>query len=276
MKENSQQKDLEIAQLKEWNIQKDETINVIKQVFEDLKNELDHVREQLSKQIENNEKELSEKSNQNKENIEKLEKFADTISRLHHTLSNPSLRTNQDYHWTLLQENYDQDNDVMEWNHFVEESNAIKDCKCDYMGKLRDSINKYSATVYNRKYEKRLKIFCHTTPLGTSYPFIRIGCENCYKSICVKTFEKLEHFENEIRRNNRKKFCKIQNNHFTYSYFDFVGDTLHVVLWAKSDKVYLLHNSKEEEKMELPIGEVVKVENMASFTVDDSIVLHIK
>ena len=100
----------------------------------------------------------------------------------------------------------------MEWNHFVEESNAIKDAinKCDYMGKLRDSINKYSVIVYNRKYEGRLKIFCHTTPLGTSYPFIRIEYEK--NSIKKKLHKLLKNWNI-----SRMKFEEIMGKSFAKS-----------------------------------------------------------
>ena len=141
LKKTSQQKDLEIAQLKEWNTKKDESINMMKQNFEDLKNEVGHVRVKLSTQIENIEEKVKQKNleiaqlkkwntkkdesinlmkqnlqslksefdavrvqftkqiaigkfnesqqiKQNKEYIENLQKFADTISDLHLTLSN--------------------------------------------------------------------------------------------------------------------------------------------------------------------------------------------
>lgn len=54
LKGKSEQNDLEIAQLKEWKMKKDETINVMKQEIESLKKELDNVQTQLTIKMKNN------------------------------------------------------------------------------------------------------------------------------------------------------------------------------------------------------------------------------
>ena len=107
LKTNSQQKDLEIAQLREWNTKKDETINVMKQDFQDLKNQFKQQNIQIQryqeeekqkfKKIEATQTQQSKRDDQHKENIANLQKFAETISDLHLTLSQPSLKRNDNH-----------------------------------------------------------------------------------------------------------------------------------------------------------------------------------
>lgn len=93
LEEKSKQKNLEIAELKECNTTKDETINVMKQDLGSLKEELENVRVQLATQMDNNE----EKVKQNEDNIWNLKKFADMISKLRYVLSDKCLRKNKHY-----------------------------------------------------------------------------------------------------------------------------------------------------------------------------------
>lgn len=273
LKEKSEQKDLEITELKEWNTKKDKTINVMKQDFQDLKKELDNVRKQLTTQMKNNERLQSEKLDHNKENIENLQKFAVIISKLHNTLSNKQLKRNDHVDNILFQDNYDKDENVKKWNGFVGEVNKYEKIKCDYLEILKDSINQYSENILCKKYEERLENLCNTTPLGSGYPFVRIGCHSSDKSICVKSFYTLQDFEGEVKSNKDKRYCKIQNDQYAFSYF--IDDTLHVAFWGLYN-VYLLHNSDEEKKINLPNGAVVKIENIEkSFMVNDSVLLHL-
>ena len=267
LKEKSEQKDLEIAQLKEWNTKKDETINAMEQDLGSLKNKLDDVRVQLATQVKNNE----EKVVQNNENIGNLQKFADTLSKLHYTLSNKWLRMKIDHGNTLLQENYNNDEDVKKWNHLVKELNKVEDNTCEFLETLKDSINQYSETVYSPEYKERLEMLHSMTPLGTGFPFLRVASSEHFDSICVKSFFDLEDFDREVRRGiNERRFCEIQNEQDVFSYYD--DDTLNVVLWGLYN-VQLLHNSNEEQNIELPNGVAVKVDNLESFTVLGSIVL---
>ena len=147
---------------------------------------------------------------------------------------------------------------------------------CQYLENLRNSINQCSETIFSRAYKERFENLCNMTPLGTGYPFVRIGCQRFCKFICVTSFYDLKDFDREIRRNNERRYCKIQNEQYTFSYY--AGNTIYVVFWNSCyDKgVQLLHNSDEEKKINLPNGEVVKVENIEeSFMVNDSIVLYL-
>ena len=144
IEEKVKQKDLEIAQLKKWNTKKDESINLMNQNLQSLKSEFDAVRVQFTKQIAIGKFNESQQIKQNKENIENLQKFADTISDLHLTLSNKWIRRNGDHISTLFQSHYDEDRDVEPWNNFVKTVNENEIINCDYLEKLKDSINQYS------------------------------------------------------------------------------------------------------------------------------------
>ena len=230
LKQNSQQKDLEIAQLREWNTKKDETINVMKQDFQDLKNQFKQQNMQIqryqeeekqkSKKIEAFQTQQSKRDDQHKENIANLQKFAEIISDLHLTLSQPSLKRNYIHKFTLFKESYEKEGVVMKWNTIVNEVNRDKIVNCDYLEKLKDSINQYNQTVYSPIYKERFLNLFFTLPLGYSYPFVRIACESFCHFICVKSGFNLNDFDEEVRRNNERRYCKILNDQHTFSYYD--------------------------------------------------------
>ena len=150
LKANSQQKDLEIEELKKKNNEKDTRYNGLKQDFEDLKNEFN----QLTTNIENSKKqtkicfdEIKQNQTHQSNKIDNLETFADRSSKIHFTLSESKVQRNYRYSSTLLQQNYDVDKDVKEWNKIVEEVNK-DDNKCLYLEILKHSVNRYKETIY--------------------------------------------------------------------------------------------------------------------------------
>ena len=282
--EKLKEKDIEIEQLKELNTKKVETLNTLKRDFEDLKIQFENVREQLTTKNEINEehtndrfKEMNENLTQQSKNVAQfkgeignLQTFAERISKLHYNLSELYLRKNNHYSLTLLQEKYDENEEVTKWNDMVKEVDE-DDNECNYLETLKSSINQYKETIYSPTYEERLENLCYSTPGVDHYPFMRIGCHEFTESICVKTFLSLKNFNKEIRRNEERS-CKTQNDMYTYSYY--VGHRLHVLFWTSSE-VFLLHSSNEEEKLNLPNGKVVKLDNIFNYKVQDSIVLYL-
>ena len=163
----------------------------------------------------------------------------------------------------------------MKWNTIVNEVNRDKIVNCDYLEKLKDSINQYNQTVYSPIYKERFLNLFFALPLGISYPFVRIGCTRFCDFICVKYFFNMHDFDEEVRRNNERRYCTILHDQDTFSYYGG-DDRLNVVLWGKYHSVHLLHKSEEEKKMYLPNGVVVKVENIEeSFMVSDFIMLYL-
>ena len=281
--EKLKEKDMEIIKLKELNTEKDETLNTLKNDFDNLKNQL----EQLTNKIKRNEEETNKcfkKINKNqteqsididqfKENINNLQTFAERISKLHCILSDKRLQTNYQYTSTLLQENYDQDEVVRNWNGMIRKVNEDEN-GCEYLETLTASINEYKKTIYSSTYEERLSNFCCLTPEGIyCAPFIKIGCHEHTESICVTTFNNLEDFKQE-NNSSYGASCKIQYDPYSYSYY--VGDCLHVVFWTPDVNVYLLHNSNEERKLDIPNGVVVNLDNILNlYMVQDSFVLYL-
>ena len=282
LKEQSNQKDLEIRHLKETNANTNETLNKLKRNFEDLNEKF----ERLKKRVEINEEETkqllneiienkTEKSQQLIKDVENLNKFANRASLVHHALSEKWLRRNYHYDETIFQENYDKNEDVKVWNEMVDEINEDEN-ECSYLKTLKSSVNRYKQTIYSTTYEERLKNFYYTVPLGEfRNGFIRIGCSSLTKSICVKFFNKFDDFKNEIGKNERGRTLKVQNDFHVCSYY--VGYCLHVLFFFICDvqKAYLLHDSNEHEKLPLQNEKEVLINDINRYRKRSSIVLYI-
>ena len=258
--EKLKEKDSEIEQLRESNTKKDVTLNELKHDVNILKNQLENVRQQLTEKIERNEEhtnkcleelnekqtEQSEKVDHFKKNIDNLETFAERVSKLHSTLSDVNFQLNYHNYFTILQEDYDKNNEVIKWNETIKEANE-DDNKCKYLKTLKGSLNRYKKTIYSSTYVERLENLCCLLPEGVLFDrFIRIECFS--GPPCVKIFGTLEDLEKEMERNDEKRTLKVQNSNIVCSYY--VGECFHVVLGIHEDlKVYLLHNSNEEQKL---------------------------
>ena len=260
------EKHLEIKQIKA-------SIIVLKRDCESLKMQLEDFREQLEKKIERNcENQLQQsiKVDQFKEDINNLQTYAETSSKIHFTLSEKWMRRNRHYNTTLFQEEYDKDKDVIQWNKIIKAANE-DDSDCNYLKTLKASINQYKQTIYSATYKERLENFYYLSPEGAfrGY-FIRFEC-SITKSICVKNFNKYTDFAKEV--DDKRRTCKVQNNYRTCSYH--VGDCFHVVVWIAPHKVNLLHKSNEEEKLHLPNGKEVNIGDISNYRFNKSIVLHL-
>ena len=284
------EKYIEIGQLKELNTMKDETLTALKYDLENLKSQLENVCKQLTIKIKKNEEQTkdrfkemnanqtqqSSKVDQLQEDSSNLQMFAKRISKLHFTLSDRLLRTKNHFHSTVFQDDYDKNEDVTKWNDMVKEVNE-DDNKCNYLETLKSSMNQYKETIYSSTYKKRVQNFCFSTSQGTAghCGFIKIGYLRNTHYICVKGYKDLHNFKKEIERNDEQRSCKIQNDPNVCSYY--VGDCLHVVLYLRfhHNKIYLLDRSNESEKLDLPKGLVVKLDNMWNYIVQNSIVLYI-
>ena len=285
--EKLKEKDLQIEQLKEMNIKKDEILNALRQDFKDLKSQLENVCKQLTSKMEGNEeqtnnrlKEINETQqsetvqfSQFKEDIDNLKTFAERTSKLHYTLSEKCSRRNNHYSSTLLQEDYDEDKDVTQWNEMIKEV-VEDDNECKYLETLKASINQYKETIYSSTFEGRLENFCYFTHLGVfRYPLVRIGCPDHIESICVESFGNYNGFEKEAERKDEIRTCKVQNDYDVCSYV--VGDCLHIVLVGLlSNKVFLLHKSNERAKLNLPNGKEVNIDDIDEYRVEYSFVFY--
>ena len=213
LKEQNNQKDLEITKLKETNANTNETLSGLRRNFTNLHNKF----EEMKKQIEIKEGEVkqylneiidnqTEKSQQLIKDVDDLKVFAKRTSNLHHALSEEWLQRNCHYSFTLFQAKYDKDEDVKEWNKMVDEINEDEN-ECSYLKTLKSSVNRYKQTIYSTTYEERLMNFFYTTPLGEfrNY-FIRIGCSSLTKSICVKLFiSDFDDFKKEVEKNEKRR-----------------------------------------------------------------------
>ena len=258
------EKDIEIENLKELNATKDETLNALRQHFDDLKIQLENVCKQQAEIVP-----------QFKKDIDNLKTFAERTSNMHFTLSDRLLQTNRNYNSTLLQKEYDKNKEVTKWNEMIKEV-VEDDNKCNYLETLKTSINQYKETVYSSTYEERLENFCLMSPQGffrDGIDFIRIGCPRNIDYICVKCFDNYNDFDKDFERKDEKRTCKVQNDPNVYSYY--VGDCLHVVVALLCGDVFLLHKSNEEEKLHLPNGRKSKIDEFSNYWVHYSIVLYL-
>ena len=278
--EKLKEKDIEIEQLKELNTKKDETLNSLKHDIKDLKSQLENACKRLTEmEINKNQTndlfiltQQSKKVDKFEEDIDNLKTFAERISKLHYTLSEKWLQRNDHYYSTLLQEDYDENEDVTQWNEMIKEV-AEDDNECEYLQTLKTSMNRYKETIYSSTFEERLNNYRYFTPLGVyCYPFIRIGCPLTIESICVEFFDNYDDFDEELERNDKIRTCKVRNDYDVCSYY--VDDCLHVAVACMYDvKVYLLHKSIEKEKLELPNGKEVNID-IFNYQVNYSFVLY--
>ena len=277
LKEQNNQKDLEIGQLKERNENKDKTLNELKRDFEDLRN-LFH---QMTKKIGTKEEETNHRLNKFIENqtqksqnlikdVDTLKRFSQTTSKLHLTLSKRLIRKNH-YDSILFQADYEDDEEVKKWNEMVEDINNDKN-DCNF---LKSSINCYKETVYSRTYKERFSQFCFSAPLGTywSYKLISVGCSNHTKSICVRNILKFDDFKKEVDKTDKRRTLKVHNHYGICSYY--IGDCLHVLTsFINNSEIYLLHESNEDKKMYLPNGMEVIIDGLTKYKLLSSIVLY--
>ena len=252
LKQKSEEKDLEIEELKKEN--------------DGLKKEFENVRQQLEFKMEKNEKqtkicldEMKKNETQQSKKIDDLETFADRCSKIHFTLSDKHLRRNN-HRLTLFEQKYDRNENVEEWNKIVEEVNEDEN-KCVYLEKLKDSVNQYKETIYSPTYEQRFMNLCYFIPaMVVRNRFLKIRCHHGINRIHVKSCLSREEFTKEIERiDEQKTTYKIQNNDVCSFY---IGDFLHVVLLGHWYKVYLLHKRSENKKLDLPQGKTVKLDDI--------------
>ena len=211
--------------------------------------------------------------------IQNLETFADRVSKLHATLSERYLRLNHHHCSTLFQDDYNNDKDVISWNNIIDEVNKCDNTSCEYLTMLTKSMNEYKKTTYPNAYKSRLENLVLSLPSGSVFQcFLRIRCY--HGSLCLKSFETFEEFQKEVDKTdqkNMKRFCKVQNEPLVNTYS--IGDCLYVVLVGFSEcSKYLLHNTKEDEKLCLPDGnkEGYGVQDITEYRCLSSIVLYFK
>ena len=227
LKQKSKQKDLEIEELRKKNGEKDTSFHEMKNNLKVLRREFD----QLTTKIENNEKEtkscfdeMKQSETQQTNRIDDLETFADRCSKIHLTLSNEWLGRNDHHHCTLFQENYNEDKEAKKWKKLVEEINK-DDNECEYLGKFKDSVNRYQKTIYSLTYKQRLINFHYFTPALTEHGgFIKVGCHADIKSIHFILHRSRKDFTSEIEKIDEKSTHKVQNNEVCSFY---IGDCFH-------------------------------------------------
>ena len=281
LKEQGNQKDFEIMILKATNANTNETLSHLKRDFKILQDKFEEMIKQIEIKEEKAKQHLNEiienqrgKSQQLIKDVDNLNKFTDRISRLHNSLSEVWLRRNYHYVWTLFQENYDEDEEVKEWNKMVDEINEEEN-ECSYLKTLKSSVNRYKQTIYSTTYEERLKNFFYTTPLGEfRNDLIRIGCSSLTKSICVNIISKFDDFKKEVEKKERSGTLKVQHDFGISSYY--VDDCLYVSCFFFDDyQLNLLHKSNEDKRLHLPNGKKVLIGDINKYRRHGSIVLYL-
>ena len=142
--------------------------------------------------------------------------------------------------------------------------------ECEYLEILKESINQYKETIYSTTYEERIDNFCRWTPLGVfTDKLVKLTCFYMTTFIQIKQF----HDFDEFRKYSVGKLL-FQNYGKVFTYY--VGDCLYVVVFREDFKsdVYLLHNSEEDEKLNLSNKEAVEIFNIWEYYHDTSIVLY--
>ena len=189
-------------------------------------------------------------NDQFRKEIGNLNIFAERVSKLQVSLSEKNLQWDRHHYSTLFKEKYDKNNYVTLWNNTIGEANN-DDNKCNYLKTLTKSMNQYKQTIYPSTYKERFENLVLSLPEGVNFNrFIKISC--LAKSLCVIIFETPRQFQDEVERNDKTRiFFKVQNSPSVFSYY--IGSCLYVVMYyPKEIKIYLLHNTNEEMKLEIP------------------------
>ena len=199
-----------------------------------------------------------------------LNQFAKDMSKLHLTLSNPSIHLNCP---TLDQKVYEERQEIKQWNNFAEEISKRNDAP-DYLEILKKAIALYSLSIFPRDHWNRFRIACNMLPSG-NFRFryvLKMNAPFDVHYVSLKVFEDINRFEKELRT---KRY--LQNSHRVASFPDAKTRTLTIAVLHQSKSTTLYHSNDENMNLKIPgDGTLVDLENpddSAGFQNFDCIIL---
>ena len=185
-----------------------------------------------------------------------LNQFAKDMSKLHLTLSNPSIHLNYP---TLDQKEYEERQEIKQWNNFTEEISKRNDAP-DYIEILKEAVVSYSICIFPRDYLDRYRTASSMLQSGIFHPkhFLKIYSPFDVNYVSLKVFDDMSRFDKELRT---KRY--LQNSHGVASFPDAKTRTLTIAVLHGSKSTTLYHSNDENKNLKIPRdGTKVDMENL--------------
>ncbi|XP_066910201.1 restin homolog [Clytia hemisphaerica] len=247
-----------------------------KPTAEDLYGEIENEKYQgLLAEIKNVDKKNETARRDLAREILNLKIFAERISKLHLTLSEPAVRGYEVGDKFLGQIQYEQKDEVRRWIKFADEIYVSKDEGCGYLKDLKEAITEYRKSIYCGAWNQRLlQMTFYGMECGQVLNrYVKIVSSLIVvKMISVKVYQTIEDYEKVVRK---EKWCK--HSHHVASYFDRYGSCLFVAIFYPMEyrNVYILHAQDEEKKLSVPGNEHLQLDDL-HYSINGYVVLHLK
>ncbi|XP_066933840.1 uncharacterized protein [Clytia hemisphaerica] len=189
-----------------------------------------------------------------------LEKFAEQMSLLHKTLSQP--RSWFGKYTTALVDavvdaNYEDHNGASEWFKFIDDCYKSED-ECSYLKIFREALNRYENVIYPKNWSSLLNHTCLVLNVGKVIDYVVLLPANPMRKISMTLAKSQEEF-NTITK--QEKWCKYSE--IIAYYRDWDRQCLYVITYLPIalKTIWLLDQSKKDKRRELPInGEIVNLQ----------------
>ena len=208
---------------------------------------------------------LEKTFDEHSEEIKHLKTFADRASRLHKTLSHPTV-SNTMFNFRHLSGIQTDEEGEKKWHELVEEVKDKDDDPedCNYLKILNKAINDHSEfNVFPNHWKTNyIKLLGNLQDGDIITTFMKLTCYQ-QEYISLKTFQDINEFNKESSQN---KWFRMSS--FVASYIDIKNSCTNFIFLKtiklfnlKVKNIWLLHNEKEDKKVKVPEdGAKVKLE----------------
>ena len=178
--------------------------------------------------------------------IETLNQFAEDMSKLHLTLSDPLIRLN----YPINQKEYEEEKQIKRWYHFTDEISRMRNNIPDYVKNLKKAVASYSLTVYPRDHSD---LFMYASLMLSCDNFnvndlLKLECPCIVHYVSMKVFAEYKEFENELKT---KQYMRSSQR--VASYCDVNNSTFNVAVHHDSTNIILHYSADENKHLKIPI-----------------------
>ncbi|XP_066932108.1 uncharacterized protein [Clytia hemisphaerica] len=194
-----------------------------------------------------------------RKDIENLKTFSKTVGELHGTLSDANVKEKALTFLYLYDKDYIENEDVKQWNDFVQQINTNEDFNgdCDYLQQMKNVVNGYQVTVYSKSWGIRLFQFALAIDHGVIInKHIKLCPQYIVKYISVINHNTYQDFNKTTRD---MKWTKHSGGVASYLSFHQGSRCLNVAVMLPScyKNVYILHWDEEDKKLKIPLNRTI-------------------
>ena len=194
--------------------------------------------------LENQLEDLKKQIGALKKQIGALNQFAEDVSNLHLTLSNPLIRLNYP---TVNQKEYEERKEFKQWTNFTKEISKRNDALA-HVANLKKAVASYSRTVFPKNHSDRFKIASHMLSSDIiNVNLLKLECPYNFRYVSIKLIHKYDEFQQIL---GTKRY--FQNSHRVLSHPDVNNDIFNVFLYDGSKNVTLFHSTDEKRHLKIP------------------------